>query len=114
MPITTERRKRTQRQNASLHKLMAEISSELNDHGMYMTQVLRHDAEIAWSPEMVKELLFRPFIRAMYKKESTRDLDTKEIGDAMDAMLDHLAKVTGIALEIPSVESLINQQRVKN
>lgn len=62
---------------------------------------------------MTKDYLLRPFIKAMYNKDSTTELNTKEIGDAMDAMLDHLAKTTGKAFCIPSIESLINNERAK-
>lgn len=106
-------KQRTLRQNRSLHKLMGDIASELNDSGLYMQMVLKHNAEIWWTPETTKEYLLRPFIRAMYQKESTTELDTKQIGDAMNAMCDHLAKTTGKSFELPSIETLINNQRVK-
>ena len=111
--METTPKQRTPRQNASLHLLLTHIADELNDSGLYMQQVLKHDAEIPWSPEMVKQLLYRPFIRAMYQKESTKDLDTKQIGDSMNTMCDHLAKTTGKAFEIPSIESLMLQQQLK-
>ena len=105
---------RTLAQNRSLHLLMTQISDGLNDSGLYMQRVLRHDAEIAWTPEAVKEYLFRPFITAMYSISSTKDLDTKQIGDAMNMMLDHLAKVTGKSFDIPSIESLLINERINH
>lgn len=100
-----DRPKRTERQNRAMHLLMTQIASELNDSGLYMQKVLKHDADIEWTSVAVKEYLLRPFMRAMYNIESTTELDTKQIGDAMDAMLHHLAKVTGLAFEIPSQET---------
>ena len=108
-----ERKQRTNRQNRSLHKLMGEVAGELNDSGLYMQMVLKHNAEIWWTPEMAKDYLLRPFIRAMYGVESTTELDTKQIGDAMNAMCDHLAKTTGKSFEIPSIEAILNSERIK-
>ena len=106
-----EEKPRTLTQNASLHLLLTQIANELNDSGLYMQRVLKQDAEIQWTPEAAKEYLLRPFIIAMYQKNSTTQLTTKEIGDAMNAMCDHLAKATGKSFEIPSIESLINKGR---
>ena len=106
------RPQRTKRQNRALHKLLSDISDELNDSGLYMQIVLKPTAELLWTPEMAKEHLLKPFIWAMYRKRSTTELDTKQIGDAMNAMCDHLAKTTGKAFDIPSIESIINQQKI--
>lgn len=107
-----EAKQRTKRQNRSMHLLMAHIADGLNESGLYMQRVLKHDAEIQWTPEAAKNYLLRPFIRAMYGKESTTDLTTDEIGKAMDMMIDHLAKTTGKVFEIPSIDALINEQRI--
>lgn len=106
-------KQRTLRQNRSLHLLMGQIADSLNDSGLSMMRVLSVNAEIPWTPEAAKEYLLRPFIKAMYKKESTTQLTTKEVGNAIEAMCVHLVMVTGKSFEMPSIESLINQSRVK-
>ena len=103
----TEDKKRTLNQNSALHLLLGQLATELNNSGKYMMEVLRHDAEIAWTPEAAKEYLLRPFIKAMYNKSSTTELTTKELSIATEAMLDHVAKTTGLALEFPSIDSLM-------
>lgn len=100
---------RTTKQNASLHKLMTELADELNNHGMTMMKVLSHNAEIEWTPVSTKEYLLRPFIKAMFNKQSTTQLSTKELSQATEAMLQHVAKTTGVALDFPSLESMQNQ-----
>lgn len=109
-----DRKKRTNRQNRALHLLMTQVAEDLNNSGLYMQMVMKHNAEIWWTPEMTKEYLLRPFIRAMYQKESTTELDTKQIGDAMNAMCDHLAKVTGRTFDIPSIESILINKKIKD
>ena len=110
--IMDETKQRTLKQNKSLHLLMTHIADELNESGLSMMRVLSRQAEIPWTPTSAKDYLFRPFIHAMYSKDSTTKLTTKEIGDAMNAMCDHLAKVTGKVFEIPSIDSLIDNQRL--
>lgn len=105
-------KQRTLRQNKALHLLMTQLAQELNDHGKTMMEVLRHEAEIEWTDYSTKEFLLRPFIKAMYGKNSTTQLTTKELSAASEAMLDHVAKVTGVALNFPSIEDIINQQRI--
>ena len=112
--MVVERPKRTQRQNRSLHLLMTNIADELNESGLSMMRVLKHNAEIPWTPEAVKEYLLRPIIVAMHTKHSTTELDTKQIGEAIDVLCMHLAMTTGKVFEMPSLESLMNQDRVKH
>jgi len=109
-----EAKQRTLRQNSAMHLMLTQLATELNNHGMTMMKVLSHAAEIEWNDHTTKEYLLRPFIKAMYGKTSTKDLTTRELTKATDAMLDHVAKVTGVALQFPSLETLINEQRVKN
>ena len=102
--------KRTIKQNSSLHLLMQQTADELNASGKTMMRVLKETAEIEWTDYAVKEYLLRPFIVAMYGKRSTKDLTTKELSRATEAMLDHVAKTTGVALSFPSLESLAEKE----
>ena len=109
-----DEKKRTTRQNSALHLLLTQLAQELNNSGKTMMKVLRESAEIEWTDYSTKEYLLRPFIQAMYGKTSTTQLTTKELSEATEAMLNHVANVTGVALDFPSIESLMNQERVKN
>lgn len=106
-----EPKQRTLKQNASLHKLLTELADELNASGKTMMKVLSHQAEIEWTPEATKAYLLKPFIKAMYQKESTTQLTTKELSDATEAMLRHVAKTTGLVLDFPSLESMQNKSK---
>lgn len=109
----TDPKPRTLRQNASLHKLLTELSDELNGSGKTMMKVLSHTAEIPWTPEAAKEYLLKPFIKAMYQKEHTSQLTTKELSEATDAMLRHVAQTTGLSLEFPSIETMQKQSQTE-
>lgn len=102
---------RTTKQNNSLHLLMTQLAEELNNSGKTMMKVLSQTAEIEWTAYSTKEYLLRPFIKAMYGKNSTTQLTTKELSDATEAMLRHVAQTTGVALDFPSLESLAQEQK---
>lgn len=104
-------KKRTTSQNSALHLLLTQLSNDLNASGKTMMKVLSQTAEIEWTPTSTKEYLLRPFIKAMYNKSSTTDLTTKELSEATEAMLRHVAKTTGVSLDFPSLESLYEQSK---
>lgn len=104
---------RTASQNRAIHVLFTNLASELNDQGLYMTKVLKRDAEIQWTPEAVKEYLWRPIQEAMLGKKSTRDLTTKEIDQVFEVVNKHLGESLGIETSFPSVEAIINEERIK-
>lgn len=104
-------KQRSLKQNSSLHLLMTQLADELNNHGKTMMKVLSQTAEIEWTPFSTKEYLLRPFIKAMYGKDSTTQLTTKELSQATEAMLRHVSQTTGVALDFPSLESLHEQSK---
>lgn len=73
----TETRKRTIRQNKSIHKWFEEVSRECNDRGIDM-KVLVENLRVDTTPESIKDI-FREIGRAKYGKHSTADLTTKEL-----------------------------------
>jgi len=106
---------RTLKQNSALHLLLDQLSKELNDNDKTMTRVLKHDAEIFWNKDLAKEYLFRPFLKALHPdKTSSTELTTKELSEVSEQMLNHVAKVTGIALDFPSIQTLMQDKQASN
>ena len=64
-------KQRTEKQNAALHLYFQKLSDMLNDSGYSVMKTLRHDAEIDWTPTLIKELMWRKIQKAMYDKKST-------------------------------------------
>jgi len=110
--IVKAHNQRTVRQNAALHKMLMDLADELNNRGLYMMKVLRHDAEIEWTPEAVKEFIYRPVMKAQTGKTSTTRLTTKEIDAVFQTLNKHFGEKFDIELEWPSIESLINKERI--
>lgn len=94
---------RTKLQNRAMHLAFTLLADELNNAGLDMKKVLKVD--IPWTPKTVKEFLYRPVMRAMLNKESTTELDTKEISDVWEVLTRELAEKKGVnAIPFPSQE----------
>lgn len=109
--IVKPHNQRTLKQNQALHLMCQQIAAELNESGLYMMQVLKKDAEIEWTMENVKNLLWRPIMKAQTGKESTTQLGTKDIDDVFRTLHKHLNEKFGFNIEWPSISTLINRGR---
>lgn len=61
---------RTKQQNRALHVLFRMMSDLLNENGLDMRKTLKPGVDIPWSPEAVKEFLWRPVQEAQFNKHS--------------------------------------------
>jgi len=73
--------KRSSQQNRALHLLFQNISFELNRIGMEFTYngIKGIEIQTTYTPEIVKEFLWKPLHKALLKKESTTKLTTQDI-----------------------------------
>ena len=78
----SEIKKRTARQNNSIHKLFEEVASELNDRGIDM-RVLVKNLQVAHTKDSVKGI-WKAIGEAKYGKKSTTELTSKEIDEVYD------------------------------
>ena len=109
-----EVKQRTLRQNKALHKYFTHLAAGLNASGFDMKKTLKESVEIPWTPETVKDWLWRPIQQAQLGKESTTELTTKDIDEVYDTLNRHLGKITGLHVPFPSVDELIFEERVKH
>lgn len=105
-------KQRTLRQNRMAHLWFTHLAEALNESGNDMQVVLSKRMEVWWTPESVKECLFKALTKAMYNKDSTTQLTTKEFTKVADMLRDVLARDYGVNVDIPSIECVINQQRI--
>jgi len=96
--------KRTIQQNKSLHKYCTLLADALNDAGYDMRKTLKPEIDIPWTPQSVKNHLWRPIQMAMYNKESTADLDTKEPSEVHKVLDRHTAERFNISIAFPTNE----------
>ncbi len=96
---------RTVQQNRALHKYFEFLSEAFNDSGYDMRAVLKPAIEIRWTPETVKEYLWRPIQKLQLMKESTTELTTAEIDKVFETLNFHIAKF-GIHVPFPSIDQI--------
>lgn len=109
--IKIKRGTRTLRQNNSLWLMFTQLSDELNSSGMSMMKTLKNDAEIMWTPELVKQFIWQPFQKAVVQTESTTELTTKQIDEVFMHVQKYLGENLGMEIRFPSIESLLIEQR---
>ena len=105
---------RTNKQNGALHLFLRKLSNALNDAGFDMKRVLKEEVDIPWSDKSAKEFLWHPVQKAMFKKESSADLDTDEVSKVYETINRHLANKFGVSVPFPEIYSLIYEQLEDN
>lgn len=91
---------RTLTQNRALHKYFTLLADTLNDGGLTVVKTLKVDVD--WTPDSVKELLWRPIQEAVLDKKSTTKLNKDEISKVYDVLNRALGVKFGISLEFPN------------
>jgi len=103
-------RVRTPKQNRALHLYFTQLSEALNNAGFDMKKTIRQDIDIPWTPENVKEYLWRPVQKEMLKKRSTTKLDSVgEIEYIYDIVNSNIALRTGIHIPFPCEQTMIDR-----
>lgn len=101
---------RTSKQNAALHVYFNLLAEALNDAGYDMRRTLKQDIDISWTPDNIKNYLWRPIQEAKVNKHSTTELTTKEIDSVFDELNRHLGTKLGVHVPFPTIEEL-NERR---
>jgi hypothetical protein len=106
----TRENQRTIKQNRSLWKFSQDLADTLNDAGLSMQMVLKPGIQISWTKDSIHDYIVIPISKAMYHKDSTTTLTTKELSSIAEEIIRHFGE-KGIVLDWPSIETLINNQR---
>lgn len=102
-----EERQRTISQNKSLHKYCDTIAGKMNDAGLTQRELVgrfREGFELPVTMGMIKDI-FREVGKAMFKKESTKDLTTIEVKKVYEVVDQRFGEITGVRAEWPSLEN---------
>lgn len=102
----SEKSARTIIQNNAMHKYFAMLSDNLNIAGLDVMQTMRKDAEIPWSPELVKSLIWAVIQRAMLGTDSTTKLSTGDVGRIYDTIHRHMINKHDICVQFPDKDQL--------
>ena len=101
---TIQKMDRTYRQNRTINLLFREMATALNDAGFEISHPFKPDLDIPWSEHSVKELLYRPIITSYFKVDRSSLLDTAQLSESMDILVDAVNRNTGVLVNIPSQE----------
>lgn len=102
--VKGERAKRTIQQNKAIHKYCSLLATAFNDAGLDMKAVLAEkEAEVSWSMDSVKDVIWRPIQTALYpKKVSTTQLETDEVGKVYEQIARHMSEKFNINQSFPN------------
>lgn len=101
---TLVRANRSNKQNNALHLLFRRMANDLNDAGIDYPHPLNESFRMQWNELRVKELLFVPYCEWMFKTKHSHELDTKQLSEVMEALVDGVNQSTGVYTPIPSQE----------
>lgn len=74
-----------------------------------MKTVLKPEVDIMWTPELVKEYIWRPIQKAVVQKESTTELTTGELDQVFRVIEKHLGEKFGLEIVFPSQATLADK-----
>ena len=95
--------KRTDSQNAALHLYCQLLADELNGSGLSIQKTLEnYKAEISWTKESVKELIWRPVQKALVNKTSTTELSKQMEINAIYEHVNRFVSQMGVHVEFPN------------
>ena len=80
------------------------LADSLNESGQDMRKTLKPEIEIPWTMESIKNLMFKPIIKAMFGVDSTKELNTKQISEAYEVLNRHTASKLGVSVVWPHDE----------
>lgn len=99
--------KRSNQENKALHVFFQNIAFELNRLGMEFTfrGIKGMDIQTTYTPDIVKEFLWKPLQNALLSKSSTTELTHQDISMIFEILGKWFAE-NAIEISFPSVESL--------
>jgi hypothetical protein len=92
---------RTEKQNNAMHLWFRQIAEKLNAGGYHATHPFNSEVEVPFTEVLVKEMLYKPIIKAMYSKKSTVGLSGRELSEAAEVLVRWLAEHKGMLVPFP-------------
>lgn len=94
-------------QNRALHLYLERLAEALNDAGYSVNDQIVLQADISFTKENLKEVVFKRVMTAMYPdKKSTTELSKTEIADVYENVNRFMAERAGVSVPWPTEEQL--------
>lgn len=97
----------TEQQRKALHLYFRWLAEALQEKDYDFRDLT---VEIPANEYMVKEYMFRPIIKAMYGKSSTKTLENNEVSQAYDVLHRALVDKLGVNVPFPNEEDLAREE----
>lgn len=93
---------RSNQQNKALHKYFSMLADKLNDGGYDVRKTLKADVDLPWSPDLIKDLMWRPLQKAMFDVDSTAKMKRADYTKVYEVLNRHTASKLGVSVQWPS------------
>ena len=104
--ISIHAQQRSLTQNSAIHKYFELLSDYFNNESIDMYAVLSPGIAIPWTPELVKELLWKKVQSAMFNIDSTSKLSRQQVSQVYNVLHRKLAIDHGVDIPFPSKDQL--------
>ena len=101
---TLVRATRSNKQNNTLALLCRRMAKALTEAGIEIPHPFKPGLEIPYTEVSIRELIYKPIIKAMFDAESSTQLDTAQFSESMEVLIDAVNRNTGVYVPIPSQE----------
>jgi len=101
---TLVRANRSNKQNNTLALLLRRIATALTDAGIEMPHPFNASLEIPYTEVSIRELIYKPIIKAMFDADSSTALSTAQFSESMEVLVDAINRNTGVWVAIPTQE----------
>ena len=92
---------RSDRQNNAMHLWFRQIAEQLNDAGYWVRHPFSDSFEIPFTEILVKEMLYKPTVKAMFNKGTTTKLTPSELSEAAEVLVRWLSEHKGVYVPFP-------------
>jgi len=107
-PIT-EKKVRTNKQNASIHLYCNILAEAYREYGLDMGTVLAKQASVPWDMENIKDKQWKLIQEAMGFDKSTTKLAPEDVTKVYAVLNKHTFNQFGIDLEFPSEQAMMRK-----
>jgi hypothetical protein len=104
---------RTNLQNRALHLFLTMISDNLNELGLEFlyTGIKGSQMSIRYTPEVVKQFIWKPIQMTLFKEKSTTKLNTLQLNEISDILIKFFGE-RDISLSFPNFKDLIEPKEI--
>ena len=100
----TDKNLRTTLQNAAIHVYLKLLSSAMCEQGIDTLKLMEdtsHKSSLYPTKELLKEIMWRRIMKAMFDVDSTKKLSTIQVNKVYERIAQFVAENYGISIEFP-------------